>query len=172
MQILGLDGYSRFYIHFNDVKDSRIVEVIRGKIDEIYLESILEYKGKEVLLVDRRDRESDKKYTHLCGYLKNGKFKNKRFLGVPITIIEPIEEKDIADIEGLLFDTNYPGFPTSETLIGSFSEKEISKYEDFRVRYEPYKFGIKRRDIYPFLANITGKLMPQTLVLDEEGKTL
>jgi len=172
MQILGLDGYSRFYIHFNDVRDNRLVEFIKKSIDKVCLESILEYRRKEVLLVDRIGRESGKRYTHLCGYLRNGKFKNKRFLGVPITIIEPIDEKDILGIEELLFDINYPGYPTSKEIIDGFSEEEISKYEDFKIRYEPYKFGIKRKDIYPFLVNITGKVITPPLVLDEERKSL
>lgn len=167
MKILGLDGYSRFYIHFNDVKDSRVVEFIKGKIDGIYIESILEYKGREILLVDRISRDSGKKYTHLCGYLKDGKFKNKRFFGVPITIIDPIEDENIAGIEKLLFDTNYPGFPSSKILIDGFSEEEIFKFEDFKIRYEPYKFGIKRNDIYPFLAKLTGKATLVRLVLDD-----
>jgi hypothetical protein len=172
MKILGNEGYSRVYIHIKDIRENRIVDYLKERMDEICLETILEYNSKEILLVDRIKRESGKKYTQLCGYLKNGKFKNKKFLGIPISIIEPIEDEEILTLEKLLFYTNYPGYPMSKILLDGFSEEEILKYEDFKIRYEPYKFGIKRKDIYPFLTNLMGKVIPPTLVLDEEGKTL
>lgn len=171
MKILKDEGYLRVYIHIKDIRDGRIVDYLRKRMDEVCLESILEYNDKEILLVDRIKRESGKKYTQLCGYLKNGKFKNKRFLGMPISVIEPIEDEEILALEKLLFYANYPGIPQSEKFIKEFSDYDKVKYEFSKEKYEPYKFGLGQIDLLSLLTFF--KNPPSlNLILEEKGKNL